>query len=133
MDKIGDWLYIVFIIIAGISGLISSVKKKNKPTEVLGQPDYGQPEEQNQPVNKNPWDPFEKGPAPRPKSNNKKKKRETSPFLEGETTSSFNRNIPIPVTDIPEPELEYGPEITINSVEDLRKAVIYSEILNRKY
>ena len=40
MDNAGDWLYIVFLIIAGISSLFGSKNKKKRPTQVLGQPEY---------------------------------------------------------------------------------------------
>lgn len=129
MDKIGDWLYIVFIIIAGISGLISSGKKKKTPTEVLGQPNYDQPK--RQPANNNPWDTVRKEPPPLSK-NKKKRKQETSPFLAGET-SSFAATYMVETINQLDPEPEYTPEITIENPDDLRKAIIYSEILNRKY
>ena len=37
MDNVGDWLYIVFLIIAAVSGLFSSKdkKKKSRP-DILG-------------------------------------------------------------------------------------------------
>ena len=35
MDNLGDWLYIVFLIIAAVSGLLGSGKKKKRPSEVL--------------------------------------------------------------------------------------------------
>lgn len=39
MDNVGDWLYIVFLIIAAVSGLFSSKdkKKKSRP-DILGNP-----------------------------------------------------------------------------------------------
>ena len=40
MDNVGDWLYIVFLIIAAVSGLFSSKeKKKKRSTDILGQDD----------------------------------------------------------------------------------------------
>ena len=39
MDNAGDWLYIVFLAIAGISSLFSSKNKKKRPKQILGQPD----------------------------------------------------------------------------------------------
>ena len=39
MDNLGDWLYIVFLIVAAVSGLFGSGKKKKRQTEVLGRPD----------------------------------------------------------------------------------------------
>lgn len=129
MDKIGDWLYIVFIIIAGISGLISSGKKKKTPTEVLGQPDYDQPKRQS--TSKNTWNTAEKEPIPVSK-NKKKKKPEVSPFLAGEMSSSAVKDTALTINQS-DSEMEYIPEITINNTDDLRKAIIYSEILNKKY
>ena len=40
MDNVGDWLYIVFLVIAGISSLLGSKDKKKKKSrpEILGQP-----------------------------------------------------------------------------------------------
>ena len=32
MDNVGDWIYIVFLIVAAISGLFSSKNKKKRPT-----------------------------------------------------------------------------------------------------
>ena len=42
MDNVGDWLYIVFLIIAAVSSLFSSKdkKKKSRP-DILGQPRQG--------------------------------------------------------------------------------------------
>ena len=46
MDNVGDWLYIVFLIVAGVSGLFNAKNKKKqvKPVqqpskEIPGQPD----------------------------------------------------------------------------------------------
>ena len=39
MDNVGDWLYIVFLIIAAVSGLFSSKDKKKSRPDILGQPD----------------------------------------------------------------------------------------------
>ena len=38
-ENIGDWLYILFLAIAGISSMFSSKKKKKQPKQILGQPD----------------------------------------------------------------------------------------------
>ena len=34
MDNVGDWLYIVFLIIAAVSGLFSSKDKKKKSRQI---------------------------------------------------------------------------------------------------
>ena len=47
MDNVGDWIYIVFLIVAAISGLFSSKNKKKRPTQVLGQPGHDTYPEEN--------------------------------------------------------------------------------------
>ncbi len=47
MDNVGDWIYIVFLIVAAISGLFSSKNKKKRPTQVLGQPGHDSYPEEN--------------------------------------------------------------------------------------
>ena len=42
MDNAGDWLYIVFLIIAGISSLFGSKNKKKRPKQILGHPHHNQ-------------------------------------------------------------------------------------------
>ncbi|MDR1879949.1 MAG: hypothetical protein LBQ78_03365, partial [Tannerellaceae bacterium] len=37
MENLGDWLYIVILIIAGISGLLSAGKKKRRQEEIPGE------------------------------------------------------------------------------------------------
>ena len=89
MDNAGDWLYIVFLIIAGISSLFSSKNKKKRPKQILGQPDRETTERQSFDGN-----------------------RLVVPSAEEEN----------PLTDI-----------EFDNAAELRKAVIYTEILHRKY
>ena len=52
MDNLGDWIYIVFLIVAAVSGLFSSKNKKKRPTQVLGQPEYEPAKEVHTPLAK---------------------------------------------------------------------------------
>lgn len=52
MDNLGDWIYIVFLIVAAVSGLFSSKNKKKHPTQVLGQPEYEPAKEEHAPLAK---------------------------------------------------------------------------------
>lgn len=144
MDNAGDWLYIVFLIIAGISGLFSSRNKKKRPKQILGQPDREIVAEEENVPDKGFWEVLEemqnpktaKQPvaAPKPKRGQKKQQAVApKPFLTAEKTAgrqSFDGNrLVVP------PSEEENPltDIEFDNAAELRKAVIYTEILNRKY
>lgn len=117
MDSIGDWLYIVFLAVAVISGLFSSKgkdkKKKGRP-EVLDQSDF---EEIDFPHSR---------PAPFPK--------EEQPVQERKVTSPFSGvSSPSPAAAVIEHEPGVMPEGTFQDMDELKKAIICSEILHRKY
>ena len=142
MDNVGDWLYIVFLIIAAVSGLFSSKDKKKKKSrpDILGQPTEG----------KGFWEILEdmqketRKPKPAPRQKQVKPKVEKpkvatsssapSPFLSAE------KNIPNHIATRPsvrmsaiEEEPGLRPDDTFRDIEELKKAIICAEILNRKY
>lgn len=139
MDNVGDWLYLVFIIIAAVSSIFSSGKKKNQSKEILGQPGR----------NIIPSDRPVKKKAPRIEVVNKKEPKkkvqvrasqpvhqQPAPFLhEDYVPNPYNKPIETTVfTEIErEPEEASTPVFELNNADDLKKAVIYAEILNRKY
>ena len=141
MDNVGDWIYIVFLIVAAISGLFSSKNKKKRPTQVLGQPGHDTYPEENTSSGKGFWEILEEATTPQkpeaptaPIHKKKKKTPASKPFLSTEqeiqkskASSSQPMNFPI------EEEHSMLEDIEFNNAEELRKAVIYSEILNRKY
>ena len=141
MDNVGDWIYIVFLIVAAISGLFSSKNKKKRPTQVLGQPGHDSYPEENTSSGKGFWEILEEATTPQkpeaPTAQIHKKKKKTpasKPFLSTEqeiqkskVSSSQPMNFPA------EEEHSMLEDIEFNNAEELRKAVIYSEILNRKY
>lgn len=146
MDNLNDWLYIILLIIGGISSLISSQKKKKRPTEILGQPNVdidtsGQPQRE-----KGFWEILEETkkeltreekPQPSPKKKKQNKKVSApNPFLAAENEmqrSDMVSSIPAGPAFLEEEENTVMTDIEIKDVTDLRKAVIYAEILNRKY
>lgn len=67
MDNLGDWIYIVFLIVAAVSGLFSSKNKKKRPTQVLGQPEYDTTQEEHTPSGKGFWEILEEATNDRPK------------------------------------------------------------------
>lgn len=140
MDNIGDWLYIVFIIIAGISGIFGSGKKKRRPTEILGQPEEVSTQPEESFPGKKFWEIFEKPGQPEPqpvrplkKESHSKIKQTNKSFLEGEKTLMPPVS---PQQSIPETEIQEQEQTSLynfQDADDLKKAVIYSEIINRKY
>ena len=64
MDNVGDWIYIVFLIVAAISGLFSSKNKKKRPTQVLGQPGHDSYPEENTSSGKGFWEILEEATTP---------------------------------------------------------------------
>ena len=134
MDSIGDWLYIVFLVIAGISSMFNAAKKKK--------------EEQNAP---------QEAPIPQPRREQRQARRAKR------SARSIPEQQPIPVytaeqvhtaTLTTHPFLTAEPEIPAhltaeattpvieasetNSLpsfadqDELRKAILYAEILQRK-
>lgn len=149
MDNIGDWLYIVLLVIAGVSSLFGSGKKKKRSPEVLGQPDRDIVTEADHQPAGGLWDLFDEKPAPQPKPRKKKpatanqrgkSKRETvstaktSPFLAGENRIGEREFTQSPVRIQPSDDQPgIRPETTFSDMSELRKAIICAEILNRKY
>ena len=148
MDNLGDWLYIVFLIVAAVSGLFGSGKKEKRQTEVLGRPDSEIEPEPQKPPQKSFWEMLEEMqeekpkaksmPAPQPTARPVIKSKDKQPQTRTPFLNTENQH---PSTIKSSPELQLEPEdensvmqgITFTDAEDLKKAVIYSEIFNRKY
>ena len=138
MDNAGDWLYIVFLIIAGISSLFGSKNKKKRPKQILGQPDREIVTNEDNVPDKGFWEILEEMQNPQPVPTPKRKKKQQqvadpSPFLAAEKVtdkqSPAGNRLVVPSTEeeIPLTDIEF------DNAAELRKAVIYTEILNRKY
>lgn len=127
MDNAGDWLYIVFLVIAGISGLFSSKNKKKQPKQVSRQPDR-EIETVNEDVpQKGFWEVFQEMQNPQPQA-------PPTPFLAGEKTTVKQMAAEASEMRIPFVEEDSNlQDLELDNAAEIRKAVIYSEILNRKY
>jgi hypothetical protein len=154
MDNLGDWLYIVIIIAVGISSFFSSAKKKKQAGQASRQPmPETEHEESNTPKPKSFWELLEEmqGGAqvpeemPQPvvitekkkKTQEKKKQAKTSvPAYYSEGRSAF-REMPdsrsSDLINLSEEEAFALPADSFRTIDDVKKAIIYSEILNRKY
>ena len=121
MDEFGNWIYIIVMVVVAISSLLRSMNKK-KGQQQTQMPDSEFPEE---------W--FPVPPAP------KKKTKKTLPPIPGHIRNQPYHSIPtskmlhVESNLVPEEESVLADELDLTDAEAFRKAIIYSEILNRKY
>ena len=130
MDNAGDWLYIVFLAIAGISSLFSSKNKKKRPKQILGQPDKEIVASEKEVPAKGFWEILEEMQKPEPV---KQPAAAPKPFLAGEKMADRQSSARNRLATPPAEEESPLTEIEFDNAAELRKAVIYTEILNRKY
>ncbi|MDR0742950.1 MAG: hypothetical protein LBF05_01135 [Tannerella sp.] len=144
MENIGDWLYLVIIIIAAISSFIGSINKKNKQAAGKQRPREIVTEDWEE---KNPWNRNTESPPPvMPKKQptfrsqsqtqqttgtdyrqfgNRKKTEKDYSIFQQETSPIFPNTEEDPTTV----SLEDMPTNT----DEWRKAFIYNEVFKRKY
>ena len=129
MDEFGDWIYIILMVVVGISSLFSSINKKKKQQQT--QMPLPEPVEQTEPAE--PWHPTAP-PVP------KKKERKLPPPVPGHLKpQSYNTDLAFPTTDtqteiyLQEEESTLATELELTDPDAFRKAVIYSEVLKQKY
>ena len=112
MDNAGDWLYIVFLIIAGISSLFGSKNKKKRPKQILGQPDREIVTNEDNVPDKGFWEILEemqnpkpvKQPVPTPKRKKKQQQvADPSPFLAAEKVTD-KQSLPAIALSFPQPK-----------------------------
>ncbi len=136
MDSIGDYIYLIIIVIAALSGFFK--KKKPQTVTETTQPfeeeeEIEEMEEMNKPFF--PKEIFEE------KNKNYEVNYQPLSFdtatdfskLKAQKqvtiTSKFNKNIPL----LTAPEEESESEYHFESMDDVKKAIIFTEIFNRKY
>lgn len=145
MDNAGDWLYIVFLAMAVISSLFSSLKKKKRSIEVLGQPDEEIVTDQEPSRGKGFWEILEEmqkeqtQPQQPPKKERRRKQQPVaapapSPFLSTEKSipDSIAQQVPMKAFAFHD-ESSILDECDFHNITELKKAIVYSEIFNRKY
>lgn len=138
MENIDDWLYIVFLAIAGISSLFSSVKRKRVQQPIPDQedtdlePPFGEPMEemQSQRTFRMPDEVFQTQPAGADPAALMGKRRSRLKTAQGKMPDT-----PTPAAQAPTtPPAEAAPERSwLDNPSDLRRAILCAEILNRKY
>ncbi|MCD8193071.1 MAG: hypothetical protein LUD74_00675, partial [Tannerellaceae bacterium] len=134
-DNIGDWLYIVFLIIAAFSGLFNSFKKK-KAAEAQPQP-IEEEVYQEEPDGKGFWDFLEEMQNQQPEvveiKKPKKKKKISQPASPTKVYSKHNPAASSLLTENAHETEVIVEDLNLTDPSELRKAVIYSEIFSRKY
>jgi len=126
MDEIGNWIYIIFIAVAVISSLYKSTKKKTAQQQTQ-MPDPALPP---QPSYSIPPVPKEKRvKIPPPASEFIKNRPSKSPSL----FSAAHPGVTTESIFVQEEEHVLVDGLDLSDVDALRKAIIYSEIINRKY
>ena len=162
MEKLGDWLYIIFIGIAIVSSIISSLNKAKKQREISpADAQKPQPEpvtaRQMQPESgtKPSWMEILQGleekvsepkPAPKPSQPVSKVRMQPGAGAQPKSPSITPKNAPkerfqsrisrkIEVQgSVPETNLEYSSvEIDFDDISEIKKGIVYGEIINRKY
>ena len=150
MENIDDWLYIVFLAIAGISSLFSSVKRKRVQQPIPDQedadlePPFGEPMEEmpSQRTFRMPDEVFQTRPADSDQTTLSGQPAGADPAaLMGKRRSRLKTaqgkmpDTPTPAAQAPTtPPAEAAPERSwLDNPYDLRRAILYAEILNRKY
>lgn len=150
MENIDDWLYIVFLAIAGISSLFSSVKRKRVQQPIPDQedtdlePPFGEPMEEmpSQRTFRMPDEVFQTRPADSDQATLSGQPAGTDPAaLLGKRRSRLKTaqgkmpDTPTPAAQAPTtPPAEAAPERSwLDNPSDLRRAILCAEILNRKY
>ena len=150
MENIDDWLYIVFLAIAGISSLFSSVKRKRVQQPIPDQedtdlePPFGEPMEEmpSQRTFRMPDEVFQTRPAELDQATLSGQPVGADPAaLMGKRRSRLKTaqgkmpDTPTPAAQAPTtPPAEAAPERSwLDNPSDLRRAILCAEILNRKY
>jgi len=143
MENLGDWLYFIIIVVIGIGSMFSSAKKKKREEQDKQQPapppDIVTSETAS---DRDFWDILTKNEETFPpvvKTYSKTKRKSVNqtpqPFLTAESEIEKAIRKQNPESAFKEEE-EIPPIVSASDFHDpdtIRKAVIYTEILNRKY
>lgn len=124
MDELGNWVYIILMVVVAISSLYKSIRKKNEQQQT--QSPVPKPAEQSYPAPPIPMKKSKKLPPPVPKQMN-------PPYSSLFASSTVAESIKTEISLMPEQESALADELDFTDAEAFRKAIIYAEIVNRKY
>ena len=124
MDEIGNWVYIILMFVVLISSVFKSfTKKKEQQQTQMPVPEVLEDEFPVPPV---PRKMTRKLPPPIPVQKNK-------PYSSRFASPSVAESIQTEMSFSPEQESVIADELDLTDAETFRRAIIYSEIINRKY
>ena len=124
MDEFGDWIYIVLMVVVGIASLFKSINRKKEQQQT------------HIPVPKPPEQSFPTPPVPAKKSSRmpppvpEHLRQSFSSLFE---SSTLAESIKTELALMPEQESALADELDFTDAAAFRKAIIYSEIIKRKY
>ena len=124
MDEFGNWIYIILMFVVLISSVFKSFTKKKEQQQA--QIPVPQEPEEVFPVPPVPKIKTKKLPPPIPVQ---KKQAYSSLFASPSVAESLQTELSM----MQEPENTLADELDLSDPESFRKAIIYSEIINRKY
>jgi len=124
MDEFGNWIYIILMFVVLISSVFKSFTKKKEQQQA------------QIPVPEEPEEVFPVPPVPKIKTKKlpppipvQKKQAYSSLFASPSVAESLQTELSM----MQEPENTLADELDLSDPESFRKAIIYSEIINRKY
>ena len=126
MEELGDWVYIILMVVVGISSMYSSAKKKQRQQQTqMPSPEPSEPSEPWYPTTPTPKQKAKKQPPPVPRHIRQQPSTSTIPIIE----TGMQTEIHVSKTE----GNVYIDELELDDPETYRKAIIYAEIFNRKY
>ena len=138
MENLGDWLYVVILVIAGISSIFSSVRKKAQQTAQQTPPREIITEYED---DDDIWKDVTKEIKPVPvvqkqhpfQTTNKRRNFNIDEYREGTSAITKNESSTFFSAEDEEEKISVSFEDLPENTEGWRKALVYNEILNRKY
>jgi hypothetical protein len=130
MDELGNWIYIILMVVVAISSFFRSVNKKSKQQHT------------HIPVPQSPEPSFPMPSIPSPPIPQLKEATAPPPVRKRVQYQSVASQITFPAEDVSaneiasmsaEEDFSMINELRLNDINDFQKAIIYAEIINRKY
>ena len=128
MEELGDWVYIILMVVVGISSLISSANKKKRQQQMQMPSPVSEPSEEYEMPYPTPSVPKKKEkilPPPVPGQSKRQPYGAHVTYSDSGTQTEILRS--------QEDENTLINELELTDPDSFRKAVIYTEILKRKY
>jgi hypothetical protein len=126
MDEFGNWVYIILMAVVVISSVIKSINKKKEQQQPQPQIPVPEPMEQSFPVPPATIKKSRQMPPPAPKQKNQ-------PYSSLFASQTIAESLQTELALTSQQESALADELDLTDTEAFRKAIIYSEIVNRKY